>query len=487
MKKLLSYCIIIISVLICKNIQAQFDPDSLQKRISRLVAPYVDTNKAAVMVGVIRKEGSAYFEHRYSYGHIRADTNSPRPDTLTIFQLGSVTKSFTATILSMLIQQGGPLNLNELVENHIPLNIVRAPAFVTATGDTLRMTILDLATHYSALPDDPITPVHDTTTYQMMYNYLNNHHLSRAPGECFLYSNLGVSLLGVVVSNTMGKIIDSLFIEKICGPLNMPDTRITLTLEQKLRLAQGYISGTTEGPFHKSSWPAFNAAGGLYSTIDDFLKYLQFQMGLSGTGMQSVLDSAQKVRRVANDTCAQPDATGKVGLVWQMNILNPQIDPTFYFKWKNGGTASFTSFIGIADDKSKDLKTGVVVLSNHLTPSCDKIAVQILRYLNLDTNTVGIGNSQISSNIPDGFKLFQNYPNPFNPKTVIRYSLIENGNTTLKVYDAMGKEIAFLVNERLNPGTYETEFDASNLPSSVYFYKLSSGNYTETRKMFLLK
>lgn len=487
MKKLLSFIIIIISVILCENIQAQFDPDSLQKRISRLVGPYVDTNKAAVMVGVIRKEGSAYFEHRYSYGHIRSDTNSPRPDTLTIFQLGSVTKSFTATILSMLIQQGGPLNLNDLVENHIPLSIVKAPVFVTATGDTLRMTILDLATHFSALPDDPITPVHDTTTYQMMYNYLNNHHLSRAPGECFLYSNLGVSFLGVVVSNTLGKIIDSLFIEKICGPLNMPDTRITLTPQQKLRLAQGYTSGTTEGPFHKSTWPAFNAAGGLYSTIDDFLKYLQFQMGLSGTGMQSVLDSAQKVRRVANDTCAEPDATGRVGLVWQMNILNPQTNPDFYFTWKNGGTASFTSFIGFADDKSKDLKTGVVVLSNHYSPSCDKIAVQILRYLNLDTNTVGFGNNQISSNIPYGFKLDQNFPNPFNPSTVIRYSLKENGYTTLKIYDAQGKEVAVLVNENLKAGTYETEFDASNLPSSVYFYKLTSGNLTETKKMFLLK
>ncbi len=487
MKIILSIIILFLSVLQFENSNAQFNPDSLQKRISRLVGPYVDTNKAAVMVGVIRKEGSAYYEHRYSYGHIRADTNSPRPDTLTIFQLGSVTKSFTSTILSMLIQKGGPLNLNDLVENHIPLNIVRAPAFITQSGDTLRMTILDLATHFSALPDDPITPVHDTTTYQMMYNYLNNHHLSRAPGECFLYSNLGVSLLGVVVSNTLGKIIDSLFIEKICGPLNMPDTRITLTPEQKSRLAQGYISGTTEGPFHKSTWPAFNAAGGLYSTIDDFLKYLQFQMGLKGTDMQSVLDSAQKVRRIANDTCAQPDATGRVGLVWQMNILNPQIDPSFYFTWKNGGTASFTSFIGFADDKSKDLKTGVVVLSNHYSPSCDKIAVQILRYLNLDTNTVGIGNTQISANTPEGFKLFQNYPNPFNPGTVIRYSLTDNGNTTLKVYDALGKTVAVLVDGYLKAGTYETAFDASALPSSVYFYKLSSGSYSETRKMFLMK
>ncbi|MBK6877112.1 MAG: serine hydrolase [Ignavibacteria bacterium] len=87
----------------------------------------------------------------------------------------------------MLIQNGGPLRLNDLVEDHLPLNTVRAPYYVTPGNDTVKMTILDLATHYSALPDDPIQPVNDSTTYQMMYNYLNNHRLSREPGRCFLY------------------------------------------------------------------------------------------------------------------------------------------------------------------------------------------------------------------------------------------------------------------------------------------------------------
>lgn len=91
------------------------------------------------------------------------------------------------------------------------------------------------------------------------------------------------------------------------------------------------------------------------------------------------------------------------------------------------------------------------------------------------------------SNSPDGFKLFQNYPNPFNPVTKITYSIPTAQYTLLKVYDALGKEVAVLINEKLNAGTYETEFDASALPSAVYFYKLTSGNYTETRKMFLLK
>ncbi len=488
MREIIQIFVVVSAVFFIANVKAQFNPDTLHARVSRIVQKYVDSNRAGVMVGVIRKEGSgSAMEYKYSFGHVNADTNSPRPDSLTIFQLGSVTKSFTATILSMLIQQGGPLNVNDLVEDHLPLSIVKAPVYVNPGGDTVRMVILDLATHYSALPDDPIIPINDTTTYQMMYNYLNTHNLSRAPGQCYLYSNLGVSLLGVVVTNTLGNIIDSLFIQKICDPLGMPDTRITLTPEQMSRRAQGYRFGTTEGPFHKSSWPAFYAAGGLYTTVLDFLKYLKFQMGLSNLGMQNVLDSAQRIRRVTNDTCLNPNSTGRIGLVWQMNILNEQIDSTFYFTWKDGGTEAFSSYICFANDQLKNLKTGVVVLSNHVSPACDKLGVQILRYLNSDTTSVGIGITQISGNIPDGFKLHQNYPNPFNPKTVIRYSLSENRLITLKVFDALGKEAAVLVNEKQNAGTYEAAFDGSNLPSGIYFYKLTSGNFTETKKMFLVK
>jgi len=382
MKKIIFVCFIILSSIINENLYSQFNPDSLQARISRIVKKYVDTNKAGMVVGIIRKEGNTpILSRRYSFGHIRRDTNFPRPDSLTIFHIGSVTKTYTATILSMLIQQDGPLNLNDLVEDHIPLSTVRAPVYVSPTGDTIKMKILDLATHYSALPDDPIQPIHDSTTYQMMYSYLNNHRLFRPPGECFLYSNLGVSFLGVVVTHTLGNIIDTLLIQKISNPLGMPGTRISLNAEQEYRRATGYNTNGDSVGYFKNSWPAFYAAGGLYTTIKDFMKYLEFNMGLSNIGMQNVLDSAHKIRRVTNDTCANPQSTGRVGLAWQMGILNPQIDPDFYYTWKDGGVPGFVSFICFADNDSKNLKTGVVMIVNQST-ACDKLAIDILRYLN---------------------------------------------------------------------------------------------------------
>jgi hypothetical protein len=80
----------------------------------------------------------------------------------------------------------------------------------------------------------------------------------------------------------------------------------------------------------------------------------------------------------------------------------------------------------------------------------------------------------ISGSIPDKFELSQNYPNPFNPITNIKYQIIENGFVNLKIYDIVGREIATLVNKNQTAGTYETKFDASNISSGVYFYKLTS-------------
>jgi hypothetical protein len=93
----------------------------------------------------------------------------------------------------------------------------------------------------------------------------------------------------------------------------------------------------------------------------------------------------------------------------------------------------------------------------------------------------------ISNEIPAAYKLEQNYPNPFNPETKIRFSIKQSGFTSLKVYDVMGREVADLLSQELEPGTYEKQFNASALSSGIYFYKLTSGSYTETRKMNLLK
>jgi photosystem II stability/assembly factor-like uncharacterized protein len=91
------------------------------------------------------------------------------------------------------------------------------------------------------------------------------------------------------------------------------------------------------------------------------------------------------------------------------------------------------------------------------------------------------------SEMPNEFLLFQNYPNPFNPATTIAYQIPDRGFVTLKVYDILGREVATLVNEEKPAGSYEVQFTANGLASGIYFYKLSANEYSETKKMILLK
>jgi photosystem II stability/assembly factor-like uncharacterized protein len=105
----------------------------------------------------------------------------------------------------------------------------------------------------------------------------------------------------------------------------------------------------------------------------------------------------------------------------------------------------------------------------------------------LKTLNGGIGIQQISTHVPDGFSLKQNYPNPFNPVTNIEFLIPKAGLVKLSIFDISGKEIAVLVNGNLSIGTFRADFDAAEYSSGVYFYKLSSGSFTQTKKMILVK
>ncbi len=109
----------------------------------------------------------------------------------------------------------------------------------------------------------------------------------------------------------------------------------------------------------------------------------------------------------------------------------------------------------------------------------------------LKTSNGGVTNINIiNTSVPSHFQLSQNYPNPFNPATKIKFAIpagFEAVQTLLSVYDLLGREVAVLVNEKLRPGTYEVDWDASVYQSGVYFYTITSASFKDTRKMVLLK
>ncbi len=135
--------------------------------------------------------------------------------------------------------------------------------------------------------------------------------------------------------------------------------------------------------------------------------------------------------------------------------------------------------------------TAISVLTMYFTDQLHGWAAGTIGSI-IRTLSGGIGITPISSEIPQKFELAQNYPNPFNPVTKIRFSIPAFVETTrrvvsLKIYDVLGKEIAVLVNEHLKPGIYEINWNAENLPSGVYFYSLITNEFTQTKKMVVVK
>ncbi len=134
----------------------------------------------------------------------------------------------------------------------------------------------------------------------------------------------------------------------------------------------------------------------------------------------------------------------------------------------------------IASGQTMDVAFAVAA-GNSLTDLRNAISNARLKYQSIPT---GIENN---NQIPLTYSLMQNYPNPFNPSTVIKYQIAKEGHVTLKIYDVLGREVEKLVDEEKPAGNYFVSFNASLLSSGVYFYKITLGNYSDTRKMVLMK
>ncbi|MBV6477582.1 MAG: hypothetical protein HGGPFJEG_00321 [Ignavibacteria bacterium] len=131
-----------------------------------------------------------------------------------------------------------------------------------------------------------------------------------------------------------------------------------------------------------------------------------------------------------------------------------------------GGYITIT-FALIAGDNLADLQANCIAAKNKYN------------------SVIGITNHNLQ--VPDRYSLSQNYPNPFNPVTNLEFGISKSGFVSLKIYDVLGKEVADLVNENLKPGTYKYNFDATNLTSGIYFYKIKAGDFIQTRSMMLIK
>ncbi len=181
-------------------------------------------------------------------------------------------------------------------------------------------------------------------------------------------------------------------------------------------------------------------------------------------------------------------------LVWADHPAFPALSYNVYRKFDNGNWSLIANVMGneYTDDEvtfmcpecpvNATVHYKVTALSQlQESDYSNEVSADVLAKLHKET-TDDETNRKVYT-----YSLSQNYPNPFNPSTTISYSVKEAGLVQLKVFDILGKEVTELVNKNQEPGNYNLTFDASNLPSGIYFYRLTSGNYSAIKKLILLK
>jgi len=281
----------------------QFISDSALRAI---VQERVATKRAmGVVVGVVEK-GKA---PRIQTAGVSGLSGVPL-DGNTVFEIGSITKTFTGALLADMVARG-EVKLEDPVAKYLPKS-VRMPM---RSGK--QITLLDLATQSSGLPRLPnnMKPADFNNPYadysvQQMYDFLSSYTLTRDPGATYEYSNLGVGLLGHVLSLRAGKPYEQILIERILDPLGMNDTRITLTPSMKQRMAQGFDAQGT--PTRTWDLPTLAGAGALKSTANDMLKFLAANLDSTSTSIGKILASAKTARHDA-------DRPGNsIGLAWHI-------------------------------------------------------------------------------------------------------------------------------------------------------------------------
>jgi D-alanyl-D-alanine-carboxypeptidase/D-alanyl-D-alanine-endopeptidase len=301
-----------------------------------------ENSGVGIVVGVFDANGRRVV----SYGSLAKNDNRGL-DGNTVLEIGSMTKVFTSLLL-MDMTRRGEVALTDPVAKFLPSS-AKVPE-----RNKRKITLADLSTQSSGLPGlipnlvmkDPDNPFADYSV-QQLYDFLFSYTLTRDIGSQYEYSNLGVGLLGQALSLRVGMSYEALVRSRICDPLGMADTRVTLTPDMKSRMAMGHNAAVTE----TENWdiPTLAGAGALRSTANDMLVFLAANLGYSQTPLAQAIADEVSVRRPAG----APDMEIAYGWHVQTKDGNSII-------WHNGGTGAYRSYMGY-DPKAR---MGVVVLTN---------------------------------------------------------------------------------------------------------------------------
>lgn len=339
--------------------------------VQKNAIPFIgDTSKVGLSIGMY-KNGKLNF---YNYGSTQKG-NPKLPTSKTIYEIGSISKTFTGTLLAQAVKdnkvkidddirkyldgnypnleyQGKPIRLSHLVSHisGLPFFLPDNPnLFQNANFDTLPFTISKIQENYSK---------------QKFFDDLHNVKLDTIPGYNFHYSNAGAQLLKFILERVYNMTYDKLLNEYITKPLKMKNTNSLYSKNDFVILAKGYNDKGKLMPYNPQ---ILDAAGGIFSTTSDMLQYLKFH-----------LDEKNEVVALSHKVTTGNINDFAIGLNWQEQITSKKHKKI----WQSGGTFGFSSYCVIYPD----LNIGIVLLTNESDPTAqgglEKIADKLFEKLN---------------------------------------------------------------------------------------------------------
>jgi serine-type D-Ala-D-Ala carboxypeptidase/endopeptidase len=286
-------------------------------------------------------------DRRSVFTHGQSGSENDRPlDGDTVFEIGSITKVFTALLFADMVLRGE-------VAPYDPASKFLPAGVKLQDYEGAPITLLDLATYTSGLPrmpsnfapKDPHNPYIDYTA-ERLYDYLANHQLGYRPGTHYEYANLGFGLLGHVLELRANKSYEELVVSRICAPLGMDDTRMTLSESMRQRLARGHNAGLA--PVANWDFAVLAGAGALRSTANDLLKFLKMCVDPADgpvAAAQKLALAERRPRENESDVASGWFVASRFG------------DEVV---WKDGATSGYATFIGY----STKTRRNCILLSN---------------------------------------------------------------------------------------------------------------------------
>lgn len=332
---------------------AAAQPSSLDDRITKIVERYRERHEVPGIAVGLYYQGKPYF---YNFGY--ADPQKKLPVTEhTIFEIGSITKSFTATLLALEVLKG-TMQLDDTLMMHMP--------FVRNHSSFLRdITLEELATHTSSLPRK--SPVRKPLmTKRRVLHALLRWRPEYPIGSHYLYSNLGYNVLGYALEARTHKPYTQLFDDYIIDPLHMETTLLNVPRSLKKHYAQGHNPRGI--PIPRMRVNALGAAGSLKSTTHDMMKFLMANMGVYGP------DSLIEAMKFTHQGLFRVNKRMTQGLSWQ-RVHFKGIDLID----KNGGVTGFSTWIGFVPRTN----VGLILLSNKRNKQLTALGRRLLRTLSL--------------------------------------------------------------------------------------------------------